>query len=145
MALNTEREMDVQDRWVKSHPLRSKWSKNLADDFNWKKQGIYQQRDAGQDGTTALGRARLGAVSPPDTESLEWILLTSVPVQSVDDAWQRVCWYRCRWLVEDFQKVLKSGCRMETRRMHTVAALENLLAILTPLGCAYSACNNWLT
>lgn len=71
---------------------------------------------------------------PPDTEPLEWILLTSVPVFTVADAWERARWYRCRWLMEEFHKVLKSGCRLEDRRMHTVAALLNLLAILTPIG-----------
>lgn len=72
---------------------------------------------------------------PPDgVEPLEWILLTSVPVRCIQDAWEQARWYRCRWLIEEFHKVLKSGCRLETRRMHTVRALENLLAILTPIG-----------
>ncbi len=71
---------------------------------------------------------------PPGVEPIEWLLLTSVPVLSVDDAWERVRWYRCRWLIEEFHKVLKSGCRLEDRRMHTLAALQNLLAILTPIG-----------
>jgi hypothetical protein len=71
---------------------------------------------------------------PAGVEPIEWILLTSVPVLTIADAWTRARWYRCRWLIEEFHKVLKSGCGMETRRMHTVAALENLLAILTPLG-----------
>jgi hypothetical protein len=71
---------------------------------------------------------------PAGVEPLEWILLTSIPVQTLADAWERVCWYRCRWLIEEFHKVLKSGCHLEDRRMHTVSALENLLAILTPIG-----------
>lgn len=71
---------------------------------------------------------------PCGVEPLEWIVLTSVPVVTVADAWERARWYRCRWLIEAFHKVLKSGCRLEDRRMHTVTALENLLAILTPLG-----------
>lgn len=71
---------------------------------------------------------------PSGIEPLEWILLTSVPVLTVADAWERARWYRCRWLIEEFHKVLKSGCRLEDRRMHTVSALENLLAILTPIG-----------
>jgi hypothetical protein len=71
---------------------------------------------------------------PAGIEPIEWILLTSVPVRTSEDAWERVRWYRCRWLIEEFHKVLKSGCRLEDRRMHTVTALENLLAILTPIG-----------
>jgi hypothetical protein len=71
---------------------------------------------------------------PAGIEPLEWILLTSVPVLTIKDAWEQVRWYRCRWLIEEFHKVLKSGCRLEDRRMHTVTALENVLAILTPIG-----------
>lgn len=70
---------------------------------------------------------------PPGVEPIEWLLVTSVPVLTVEDAWERVRWYRCRWLVEEFHKVLKSGCRFEDRRMHTVTALQNLLALLTPI------------
>lgn len=72
-------------------------------------------------------------IPTPGVEPLEWIVLTSVPVLSVDDAWERVRWYRCRWLIEEFHTVLNSGCRLEDRRMHTVTALHNLLAIFTPL------------
>ena len=71
---------------------------------------------------------------PAGVEPLEWLLLTSVPVLMIEDAWERVRWYRCRWFIDEFHKVLKSGCRLEDRRMHTVSALENLLAILTPIG-----------
>jgi hypothetical protein len=71
---------------------------------------------------------------PAGVEPIEWLLVSSVPVLTIEDAWERVRWYRCRWLIEEFHKVLKSGCRFEDRRMHTVAALQNLLAILTPIG-----------
>lgn len=70
---------------------------------------------------------------PAGIEPLEWIVLTSVPVLTCSDAWERARWYRCRWIIEEFHKVLKSGCRLEDRRMHTVPAWENLLALLTPL------------
>jgi Transposase Tn5 dimerisation domain len=38
-----------------------------------------------------------------------------------------------RWLLEDFHKVLKTGCSMEDRLSQTVSALWNLLGILTPM------------
>jgi hypothetical protein len=77
---------------------------------------------------------RVWEPEPPDGgEALEWILLTTVPVQSVEDAWERVRWYRWRWLLEDFHKVLKTGCGIEVRRKQTVEAMWNLLAILTPM------------
>jgi hypothetical protein len=66
-------------------------------------------------------------------EALEWILITTVPVLCEEDAWERVKWYKWRWLLEDFHKVLKTGCGIEVRRQQTVDAMWNLLAILTPM------------
>jgi hypothetical protein len=78
---------------------------------------------------------RVWEVNPPDwvEEPIEWILLTSVPTESVDQAWERVAWYRCRWLVEDFHQCLKTGCQIEHRRLKESTSLLRLLAILTPL------------
>jgi len=76
---------------------------------------------------------RVWEPEPPEgIEPLEWILVTSVAVNTVEDAWQRVRWYQWRWLVEDFHKVLKTGCLLEDRCLQTVEAFCNLLAILTP-------------
>jgi Transposase DNA-binding/Transposase Tn5 dimerisation domain/Transposase DDE domain len=69
---------------------------------------------------------------PQNVEALEWILVTSVTVHTIEDAWQCVMWYKWRWLVEDFHKVLKTGCLLEDRCLQTVEAMCNLLAILTP-------------
>jgi hypothetical protein len=49
-----------------------------------------------------------------------------------EDAWERVKWYKWRWFLEDFHKVLKTGCKIEVRRQQTVGAMCNLL----PTGCA---------
>ena len=39
--------------------------------------------------------------APEGEEPLEWILFTSVPTTTREHAWERVDWYRHRWLVED--------------------------------------------
>lgn len=76
---------------------------------------------------------RVWEPEPPEgVEALEWILVTSVTVTTREDAWQRVTWYKWRWFVEDFHKVLKTGCLLEDRCLQTVEAMCNLLAILTP-------------
>jgi hypothetical protein len=59
---------------------------------------------------------------PQGVEPLEWILLTTVPIVCEQDAWERVKWYKWRWLLEDFHKVLKTGCGIEVRRKQTVGA-----------------------
>ncbi len=66
-------------------------------------------------------------------EPLEWILLTSVPTTTLEDAWERVDWYQYRWLAEDYHQCLKSGCRIEQRQLQTVDGLMRLLGLLSPL------------
>ena len=67
--------------------------------------------------------------APADAEPLDWLLLTTVPVRTADDALERVAWYRCRWLIELWHKVRKSGLRTEERQLRRWAALERWLAL----------------
>jgi hypothetical protein len=78
---------------------------------------------------------RVWEVNPPEgvEEPIEWILLTTVPTETVAQAWERVGWYRCRWLVEDFHQCLKTGCQIEQRRLEEVHSLLRLLALLAPM------------
>jgi hypothetical protein len=50
---------------------------------------------------------------PPGEEPLWWILLTSLPVTTFEQACELLQLYLCRWEIELFHKVLKSGCRLE--------------------------------
>lgn len=77
---------------------------------------------------------RVWETHPPEgQEALEWILLTTIPIVYPGDAWEVVQWYRWRWLLEDFHKALKTGCRIEQRYFQDVKALWNVLAVLTPI------------
>jgi hypothetical protein len=69
---------------------------------------------------------------PTGVEGLSWVLLTSVPVQTVEQAWERVDWYRARWIVEDYHQGLKTGCRVEQRHLHSYEGLRRLLGLLAP-------------
>ena len=71
--------------------------------------------------------------APEGEEPLEWILLTSVPTTTLEQAWEHVDWYGYRWLVEDYHQCLKSGCRIEERQLQTVDGLIRLLGLLSPL------------
>jgi transposase-like protein/transposase Tn5 family protein len=76
---------------------------------------------------------RVWEPEPPDgVEPLEWVLLTSVPVQTVEQAWERVDWYRARWIVEDYHQGLKTGCRVEQRQLQSYESLRRLLGLLAP-------------
>src|SRR6266700_1627566 len=76
------------------------------------------------------GAVRL--LPPRAQESLEWVLLTSVPTRTSVHAWQRVGWYRVRWIVEDLHQGLKTGCRVEQRQLQTYEGLRTLLGVLSP-------------
>jgi hypothetical protein len=76
---------------------------------------------------------RVWEPAPPDgVEGLSWVLLTSVPVQTVEQAWERVDWYRARWIVEDYHQGLKTGCRIEGRHLQSYEGLRRLLGLLSP-------------
>ena len=88
---------------------------------------------AGQDPMTVWVIRVWEEQAPAGEEPLEWILLTSVPTTTLEQAWERVDWYQCRWLVEDYHQCLKSGCRIEERQLQTVDGLMRLLGLLSPL------------
>lgn len=70
--------------------------------------------------------------APPDgAEKVEWMLLTTVPVSSTEAALERLEWYTCRWGIEVWHKVLKSGCRIESRQLDDAANLIRLLAVFS--------------
>jgi hypothetical protein len=66
---------------------------------------------------------------PRDLEKpIDWMLLTTVEVSSFNDALERIGWYTVRWGIELFHRILKSGCRIEDRRLSDLASLRKCLA-----------------
>ncbi|MHB9154794.1 MAG: IS4 family transposase [Endomicrobiales bacterium] len=67
---------------------------------------------------------------PPRNEKpIEWLLLTTLPVHSHEDAVKIIEHYRYRWLIEIFFKIFKQGCAIEQRQMETVDRLECCIAL----------------
>ncbi len=71
--------------------------------------------------------------SPRVKEPLEWILLTNVPVQTFEDACQRLDWYACRWIIEEYHKAMKTGCGIETMEFTSPARLQPAIALVSVL------------
>ena len=68
--------------------------------------------------------------APPDgTAAIEWFLLTTVPILSPQDAVQCLRWYCLRWRIEDWHRVLKSGCRIEQISHNTAERIQRAIAI----------------
>jgi len=82
----------------------------------------------------SIWAVRVWEAEPPEGEEpLEWILLTSLPVNTSEQAWQRVEWYRCRWIVEDSHLCLKTGCRIEERQVQSADRLTRLIGLFSPV------------
>jgi len=78
---------------------------------------------------------------PAEGEPLQWLLLTSWPVQSWEDAARVLLWYTQRWLVERYHFVLKTGCQAEALQLRTEARLERAVAVY----CLVAVQVLWLT
>jgi hypothetical protein len=68
---------------------------------------------------------------PADTDPIEWMLLSTKPVLSNQDAVERLDWYACRWGIEVWHKILKSGCRIEARQLDHADRLKRLLTLFS--------------
>ena len=66
----------------------------------------------------------------PGAEPLHWRLITSHEIATVDDAWRIVEWYKQRWIIEQFFRVLKTqGLKLEDSQIGTADRLLKLVAI----------------
>ena len=72
---------------------------------------------------------------PPDEKPIEWLLFTTLPVDSKTQIALVVDHYRTRWTIEEFNKALKTGCAYETREFQTLRALLVVLAMSLPIAC----------
>jgi hypothetical protein len=66
---------------------------------------------------------------PPGAKAVEWFLLTTLPLATPEEAIQCLRWYCCRWRIEDWHRVLKSGCRVEALTHDTAERLQRAIAI----------------
>lgn len=69
--------------------------------------------------------------APKNATELEWMLLTNVRVSNSKDAAERVHWYKLRWTIEVFHKILKSGCQVESCRLQTGERLMRYLTLFS--------------
>lgn len=66
---------------------------------------------------------------PTDVEPISWLLITTIAIDSFEDAIEKIRWYMIRWQIELFHKVLKSGCKVEDRQLKKVKRIEKCLII----------------
>ena len=65
--------------------------------------------------------------APEGIEPIEWLLMTNLAVDTVEDAVRAVDFYRQRWKIERFHFVLKSGCEIEKIQQRSLHGIELVL------------------
>lgn len=66
---------------------------------------------------------------PENTKAIEWFLMTTMDIRSSEDAERCLRYYCLRWRIEDWHRVLKSGCRIEKLAHETAERLRRAIAI----------------
>ena len=68
--------------------------------------------------------------NPPEgNKAIEWFLLTTIKINNTSDAEECLRWYSKRWQIEEWHRVLKSGCRIEKLGHKTAERLRRVIAI----------------
>jgi hypothetical protein len=67
---------------------------------------------------------------PPAGEAaLEWVLLSTWPVGEASELQRVVGWYARRWQIEVLHRVLKTGCKVEQRRLQQEQAAQVMIVL----------------
>jgi len=69
-------------------------------------------------------------VDPPEgVEGICWRLWTTVEIGSGEQAGEVIAWYAKRWMIEEFHRILKTGCKVEERQLESFEKLSLVLAL----------------
>ncbi len=69
------------------------------------------------------------SLPPKGKKPVEWILLTSLVVIDMAEAMTVVHYYALRWRIEDFFRILKSGCKVKDRAARTALRLQRAIVM----------------
>ncbi len=69
-------------------------------------------------------------LNPPEgSEKIEWKLLTTLDISGSKKALECIHFYKLRWRIEEFHRVLKSGCGVEKHKQNHADKLRRVIAI----------------
>jgi hypothetical protein len=68
---------------------------------------------------------------PEGAEPVEWMLVTSLEAQSLEQAQVIIGYYTCRWVIEEWHRCLKEGCRIEDSQLDQAEDIQRLGAVLS--------------
>jgi hypothetical protein len=86
-------------------------------------------------GPLSLWAVYVREIDPPEgVDPISWCLLTTVTVDSAEQAETLLSWYCLRWRIEDWHRVLKTGCGIDDLRHETAERLKRAMAIRLVIG-----------
>jgi hypothetical protein len=68
-------------------------------------------------------------IEPEDL--INWTLLTNVPIKSPEEVFICVDYYCCRWQIEVFHRILKTGCKVEETKFSDARKIRCLIALMS--------------
>lgn len=101
-------------------------------ELRYKAVRVVKPTDRGEKKTFVTLNAIAATESPEsagDNDPIQWLLLTTLPVTTPEEAAEKVQWYTKRWIIEVFHRTLKTGCNVEQRQATTAETLMAALAI----------------
>jgi hypothetical protein len=73
--------------------------------------------------------------APADVDPVDWLLITSEAIEGWSDVSRLIDFYRCRWMIEEWHRALKEGCRLEASQLDApedhcrLAAIFSVVAV----------------
>lgn len=66
---------------------------------------------------------------PQDRDRIRWTLHTNLDVTTKAEALKVLNWYKMRWKIEEYFKILKSGFQLESSKLRTAERLAKIISI----------------
>ena len=115
--------------WWRNSPSPSPRAATLA--VRWSQITITAPKVGGKKGWPPVTRWAVHAHEPhppAGVELIDWMLVSNRPSNTVAAAWERVPRYRCRRGIEEWHRLLQTGCHAEAREFKTAAQWQRVLA-----------------
>jgi len=121
---------DLPSRGTTTHFLRARksFSREISLNISWAEVNVLPPKAHAGNKSIRGCYVRVWCEEDPD---IEWFLFTLSRITSFEEAMEIVSIYRHRWLIEEYHKCLKTGCRIEKVQLKTA---DRLLALFGMLG-----------
>jgi hypothetical protein len=132
----TKLELEASYRAAKSHDGRKRKKERRARTATVSVQAAHvklkqpRRRDGKELVDVEVNAILVREENPPQGEEpIEWLLLTGLPIQDLPQVLAVVEYYCCRWQIEVYFRILKSGCKVEASQLETAHGYEAYLML----------------